>query len=333
MFEFLIIIEALGFLYGSAGRFLEAENIVGRSGTSFPPSTATVSGLYAATIDTELIASLQLAGPFWAYSNEPQNFYVPLPFNYLLQDGEIKHILHWNSKVQEWQTETGDFPTGKFDRGDRWITIKSWHQPQQVHQNPWKYLPHLHPRLELQQRKLDTHSDRSNLFLENAVQMYPDTCLIYLSNTPLNDGWYRFGGEGHMVDVRCVEIACSTQRLFNQPVGKLFALITPAVWGSTRLSYSEPMTYEDNNWELAWDKEAMLTERPKTFRYRLGGSGKTKRLSRGRYAVPSGSVYLLKESLKQPWHKWPELWFPTEAYNFKRWGCGLALALGEENSS
>ncbi|MBE9209694.1 CRISPR-associated protein Cmr3 [Nostoc sp. LEGE 06077] len=329
MFKFLIIIEPLGFLYGSAGRFLEAENLVGRSGNSFPPSTATVSGLYAATIETELIASLQIAGPFWAYNNEPQNFYVPLPFNYLVQKGKIKHLLHWDSNAQEWQTETGDSPRGKFDKSERWIAINSWHKPQQVHQNPWKYLPHLHPHLGLEQRKVETDSNQGNLFLENAVQMHPDTCLIYLSNTPLNDGWYRFGGEGHMVDVYCAEIAYSTQKLFDQPVGRQFALITPAVWGSTRLSYPEPMTYKNNNWEPAWDNEAILTERPKPFRYRLGGSGKTKRLSRGRYAVPPGSVYVLKKPLKQPWYKWSELWFPTEAYNFKRWGCGLALPLGD----
>ncbi|MDJ0732557.1 MAG: hypothetical protein QNJ47_00485 [Nostocaceae cyanobacterium] len=32
------------------------------------------------------------------------------------------------------------------------------------------------------------------------------TCLVYLSNTELKPGWYRFGGEGHMVDVRCERI-------------------------------------------------------------------------------------------------------------------------------
>jgi CRISPR-associated protein Cmr3 len=35
----------------------------------------------------------------------------------------------------------------------------------------------------------------------------------------------------------------------------------------------------------------------------------------------------LKEALKQPWYDWPEGWFPTEAYSFKRWGCCLALPL------
>lgn len=33
-FQYLIIIKPLGFLYGSAGRFLSPDNLVGRSGTS-----------------------------------------------------------------------------------------------------------------------------------------------------------------------------------------------------------------------------------------------------------------------------------------------------------
>ena len=47
MFKHLIAIEPLGLLYGSAGRFLSPENLVGRSGTQFPPSAATLSGVFA----------------------------------------------------------------------------------------------------------------------------------------------------------------------------------------------------------------------------------------------------------------------------------------------
>jgi CRISPR-associated protein Cmr3 len=54
--------------------------------------------------------------------------------------------------------------------------------------------------------------------------------------------------------------------------------------------------------------------------------GKTKRLSRGRYAVPAGSVYVLPEPLPA-WEDWDEAWFPMEAYSYKRWGCGFALPL------
>jgi CRISPR-associated protein Cmr3 len=340
-FEYLIVIEPLGLLYGSAGRFLSPENLVGRSGTSFPPSAATLSGLYAATSSSTELESLQLAGPFWAKSDNPQNFYVPTPLNYLVAKGEITHRLAWHPHPQslsyqeegeqeeesgQWQTESGASPTGKFEKSS-WVAINEWHQPQQVQKDPWKYLPHLHPRLQLDQRKVDADSDQGSLFLENAVQLNPDNCLIYLSNTRLADGWYRFGGEGHMVDVRCLKLTDSTQRLLSQPVGKCFALITPAVWGSNRLSYREPMIYQNNNWQPVWQIEAFLTERPTPFRYRLGGKGNTKRLSRGRYAVPAGTVYVLREPLNQPWQSWDESWFPTEAYSFKRWGCGLALPL------
>lgn len=328
MFQYLIVISPLGLLYGSAGRFLSPENLVGRSGTHFPPSAATLSGLYAANYNSNELETLRLAGPFWAYGDNLQNFYVPTPFNWLVEKGEIQHQLHWYPKSEQWQTEEGEPPNGKFDKGNTWIAIADWHQPQQVHSNPWEYLPHLHPRLELNQRKVDADSGQGSLFLENAVQMNPDTCLIYLANTPLSNGWYRFSGEGHLVELQCIEIAASTQQLLSQPAGNSFALITPAVWGSNRLSYREPMTYQNNSWEPSWQIETLLTERPMPFRYRLGGTGKTKRLSRGRYAVPAGSVYLLKDgAIVQPWQDWDEDWFPKEAYSFKRWGCGLALPL------
>ncbi|MFB2898374.1 type III-B CRISPR module-associated Cmr3 family protein [Aerosakkonemataceae cyanobacterium BLCC-F50] len=326
-FEYLIIIEPLGFLYGSAGRFLSPENLVGRSGNSFPPSAATVSGLYAANYHQNELSNLRIAGPFWAFSNNLQNFFVPVPFNFLVADGKIKHQLNWYANLQEWQTETGESPIGKFDKQGSWIGIKEWQKPQQVFGKPWEYLPHLHPRLEIGERKVDVNSDRGSLFLENAVQMNPNTCLIYLSNTELAKGWYRFGGEGHLVNVDWVKIDEDTKQLLNQPVGDKFALITPAIWGSNRLSYREPMIFQNHQSEVAWKSETFLTDRPIPYRYRLGGKGKTKRLSRGRYAVPAGTVYLLKEPLKEPWHNWPETWFPTEGYSFQRWGCGLALPL------
>lgn len=327
MLQYLILIEPLGLLYGSAGRFLSPENLVGRSGTSFPPSATTLSGLFAATYTSAELQSLTLAGPFWAKSDEPQNFYVPTPFNYLVDNGVIQQQLFWNPETQQWLTQAGTQPTGKFAK-ETWIAIADWQQPQQVYANPWKYLPHLHPRLKLDERKVDADSDGS-LFLENAVQLHPDTCLVYLSSVALPNGWYRFGGEGHMVDVQCIEISNSTQQLLSQLVGHQFALITPAVWGSTRLSYREPMIYENNDLQPAWKRSSLLTERAIPWRYRLGGKGNTKRLSRGRYAVPAGSVYVLEEPISQPWQDWSEGWFPTEAYSFKRWGCGLALPLAQ----
>ncbi|MGG6263924.1 hypothetical protein ACQ4M3_10815 [Leptolyngbya sp. AN03gr2] len=52
-----------------------------------------------------------------------------------------------------------------------------------------------------------------------------------------------------------------------------------------------------------------------------------KRLSRGRYAVPAGTVYVLQEPLEIPWQDWSIDWFPKEGPSLKRWGCGLALPL------
>lgn len=166
MFQYLIVISPLGLLYGSAGRFLSPENLVGRSGTSFPPSAATLSGLYAATKSTE-IADLQLAGAFWAHSDNPQNFYVPLLLYYLVEKGKIAHRLHW--KPKQWQTELGEAIAGKFDKGSNWVAINEWYQPKKAHPHPWQYTPHLHPRLKLSERRVDADSDRGSLFLENAV--------------------------------------------------------------------------------------------------------------------------------------------------------------------
>ncbi|MBE9114934.1 hypothetical protein IQ249_03385 [Lusitaniella coriacea LEGE 07157] len=77
-----------------------------------------------------------------------------------------------------------------------------------------------------------------------------------------------------------------------------------------------------------WDIETILSQSPSAFRYRLGGrGGAIKRLSRGRYAMPAGSVYILEFPLRQAWQEWSEDWFPHEGYSFKRWGCGLVLPL------
>ena len=350
-FTHLLQITPLGLLYGSAGGFLSPENLVGRSGNKFPPSSATVSGLYAQVHSNPervekkiwLLPDLCLAGPFWVKSEEIkpdyQNFFVPTPFNFLAQKpfaqvsktdqdnqnlGQVKYHLKWNNADKIWQDTKGESIQGKFDQ-DSWIAIQDWQNPQQVYESPWKYLPHLHPRLEHEQRRVDQNSDHGSLFLENAVQVDPDVSLIYLTNEVLPDGWYRFGGEGHLVDIQCHQLTDpKIVELLNANVGDTFALITPAVWGSNRLSYRFPHIKNGDRSEIPqeWQHQALLTERPQPFRYRLGG-----KLSRGCYAVPAGSVYVLKKALDKPWHDWPENWFPTEAYSFKRWGCGLALPL------
>ncbi|MEA5542541.1 type III-B CRISPR-associated protein Cas10/Cmr2 [Limnoraphis robusta Tam1] len=195
-----------------------------------------------------------------------------------------------------------------------------------------------------------------SLFLENAVQMHPETCLVYLSTHPLEPSWYRLGGEGHLVEIDCINLNENHKALLNQPVGQQFALITPAVWGSNRLSYREPIDLQKSdrqnplniNNQFVWSVEALYTARPIPFRYRLGNpdspndqasletpknrpeitpSNSPKLLSRGRYAVPSGTVYVLKNPIKQSWQEWDENWFPKEGPSLKRWGCGLALPL------
>jgi CRISPR-associated protein Cmr3 len=392
-FQHLIVLQPLGFLYGSAGRFLSPENLVGRSGTSFPPSAAALSGLFAAHYsetepDTnklnQKLAPLQLAGPFWAFDRNPQNFLVPTPFNCIVEmdrddddedplkvkAGRVKQKLFWHPSQKKWLNQCDRSPVGKFSR-NTWIPIENWHEiaftdwqwacPQlckklipkdnqpivtdwqvadwpQVFGEPWTYSPHLHPQLEKEQRRVDTDRERGSLFLENAVELNPNTCLVYLANDELPNGWYRFGGEGHMVNLECHPIK-SCQKLLEQPLGQSFALITPAIWGSNRLSYREPILLETDR--KAWEWDALLTERPSPYRYRLGGGDRARenpnpqdehqprRLSRGRYAMPAGSVYVLKEKLQhQTWQDWPDRWFPREYYSFKRWGCGLALPMG-----
>lgn len=364
MFKFLIAIEPLGLLYGSAGRFLSPENLVGRSGTSFPPSAATLSGLFAANPGDNDIRQLHLAGPFWGKMEHlkatQQDFYVPTPKTYLIKDGIIQYRLVWtnddpvgSTAPKRWQLDTGETPTGKFE-GSSWLALSTWDSPQTVTTPPWKFLPHLHPRLLPDERRVAENLEQGSLFLENAVQMEPGTALVYLSNQELKDDWYRFGGEGHMVDVTCIPlIDRRITDLLDRPVGQTFALITPAVWGSNRLSYREPIALQkgaakrhekpdsEPDERSVWQIEALLTDRPIPFRYRLGNQkakdeagneqdihhrNQPKLLSRGRYAVPAGSVYVVKESLPA-WHQWQDNWFPQEGPSLKRWGCGLALPL------
>jgi CRISPR-associated protein Cmr3 len=333
-FKYIIAIQPLGLLYGSAGRFLSPENLVGRSGTNFPPSAATLSGIFAAHYSNTDVQSLSVAGPFWGEADEVasdvgQNFYVPAPFNSLVKNQQLDEQLFWYTDATspdggQWLNASGESPNGKY-ASNSWLSLQDWDNPTAFAPEPWEFLPHLHPRLQHDQRKVayseEGDNSQGSLFLENSVQLRPEACLVYLSNMPLPAGWYRFGGEGHMVEVTTYDLSESIQSLLNQPVGKAFALITSAVWGSNRLSYRYPKAWEDN-------VEAVLTKRPVPFRYRLGGSPEqSKRLSRGRYAVPAGSIYVLKTTLEKPWHDWENDWFPQEGPYLNRWGCGLALPL------
>ncbi len=50
-------------------------------------------------------------------------------------------------------------------------------------------------------------------------------------------------------------------------------------------------------------------------------------MGRGRYAVPPGTVYLLREPLDKTWWEFPENWFPKEGFSLKQVGCGLCLPI------
>jgi CRISPR-associated protein Cmr3 len=322
MFKYLISINPLGFMYGSSGAFLSPENLVGRSGTKFPPEAATLSGLmfsvnkiqHSFTQD-ELRENLVVAGPFWAKCNNKQNFYVPIPWHKVIAE---KDVDEWYLESGEWQREQRD---DKLEPDYQWQTISTWKSPAKafkntktpVAANPWKFTSFLHPYIQQQQRCV---KNKDGLFLENAVQIPDDTCLIYLSTYPIENGWYRFGGENHLVEIECEELGNTALNILNKPIERAFALIVPGVWGSTRFSYRYPQ-HQDFP-EPKW----MLTDKPIAYRYRA-----KKQLGRGRYAVPAGSVFVLDKPLNKTWWEWDKAWFPTEGISLKQMGCGLCLPI------
>jgi CRISPR-associated protein Cmr3 len=321
MFRYLITVTPLGLMYGSAGAFLSPNNLVGRSGAKFPPDAATLSGLFfSANYDTEtrdrLKQNLVIAGAFWAKQEAPENFYVPIP----------RHRVISKSDQDEWRIEGHHWERNKekVTPDYRWQTIDAWDRPKltaaEVAENPWKSVSFLHPKLKLEERHVE---DEDGLFLENAVQLDEDCCLVYLSTDALPDGWYRLGGEGHMVEINshAIEEKSRIHELLNQKIERAFALITPGVWGSKSLSYRYP-----RHPEFPREGLKLLTDKAVPYRYRTGrretGRG---RLGRGRYAVPSGSVYVLKKALDRTWWEFPEEWFPKEGFSLKHLGCGLCL--------
>ncbi|WP_017655703.1 type III-B CRISPR module-associated Cmr3 family protein [Fortiea contorta] len=324
MFKYLITINPLGLMYGSAGAFLSPDNLVGLSGYKFPPEAATLSGLMFSVNkitknfpQNELSANLFVAGPFWAEIREKQYFYVPIPWQKIIAK---KAVDEWQLKDGQWELEN---KSEKLEPDYRWQKIDSWGIPAKVirnnkytsvSDNPWKTISFLHPKIKNSERCVEK---ADGLFLENSVQMSDNTCLVYLSTHPLENGWYRFGGENHIVEIECEEITNKKfLNLLNQPIKRTFALITPAVWGSNRFSHRYP---QHENFPQTIE---MLTDKPISYRYRAKGN-----LGRGRYAVPAGSVYVLNEPLNKTWWEWDEAWFPKEGYSLKRVGCGLCLPI------
>jgi len=348
-FQYLIAIKPLGLLYGSFGSFLSPENLVGRSSQKFPPDATTLSGVYAAHYGegSEELKNLQLAGSFWAKEDDLQNWYFPTPFNCLVKRDRIQHLLVWHQGEKQWRSPK-DSPSPEDEKFNQssWISLNTWQELNQfkskelkvITKDPWEWLPQLHPQLRKGERRVlfNQETQRGNLFLENSIQIEPDVNLIYLSSVELPNGWYRFGGEGHFVEISSHKLNPETLDLLNASLGRSFALISSGVWGTNRFSFREPVFLADSDAEpeKVWDVQACMTKRPKVFRYRLGKKKNTTEtntktqspslLSRGRYAVPAGSVYVVKEPLNA-WQQWDLNWFPEEGYSFKRWGCSLAL--------
>jgi CRISPR-associated protein Cmr3 len=364
-FRTLITISPLGLMYGSAGGFLSPENLVGRSNAKFPPDAATVAGLLLNAnrelqfIDpVRLKQELVIAGPFWAKQDYPKRFYVPIPRHRVvdkLEEDEWELKLKSSetnqpseSSVAQWQLNQCRWHRANPNAQPAyaWQLIDAWDYPtdelrerEAVAEAPWKFMPMLHPKMKVDERHV---VDQNGLFLENTVQLPEDICLVYLTNIEqaeieLFQGWHRLGGEGHLVEIH--HYALSDQhkinRLLREKINHAFALITPGVWGSNKLSYRYPQHVDFPQQDLT-----LLTDKPMPYRYRIGQAqegntterevynpGNTGRLSRGRYAVPAGSVYVFRQPLELAWWDFPEAWFPREGFSLKHLGCGLCLPI------
>ena len=346
MYRYLIIINPLGFLYGSAGAFLSPENLVGRSGAKFPPDAYTLSGLFFSAnktepfIEHEELKKLHLAGLFWAELDNPEYFYLPIPWTKIINQEE--------NQTDEWQIQDSKWYRSKatkdIEPDCRWQTVNYWEDSAETllsnggtAEDPWKYISILHPKLTKSERCVQ---EEGGLFLENSVQMvcnYPtgrepqETCLVYLSTHEIPKGWYCFGGENHLVEISSMELPDDSWilKLLKQKIQRSCALITPGVWGSTRFSHRYP-----NPQHTTFPKPShILTDKPSPYRYRVGDNKGKGRLGRGRYAVPAGTVYVFDEPLNKSWWGdenepgFPNEWFPNEGFYLKQLGCGLCLPL------
>lgn len=356
-FNSLITVTPLGLMYGSAGAFLSPENLVGRSGAKFPPDAATLAGLFfnanrehQFADHVELNQNLVVAGPFWAKRDAPKQFYVPIPWHLVVaeEDEDEWELVPKKQHEESIQTQNGwclgqhqwQRQKEKLEPSYRWQLIDQWNRTaeelrenQAIAKHPWESVSFLHPKIKQEERHV---VEKDGLFLESAVQLHEDYCLVYLANYELPDGWYRFGGEGHMVEVEHHELSKDHKinRLLRSKIQRAFALVTPGVWGSNSFSHRYPCHPDFPRQGLK-----MLTDKAIPYRYRLGQtrekSGETDhynpdntgRLSRGRYAVPPGSVYVFKHPLDLTWWEFPEEWFPKEGFPLKHLGCGLCLPI------
>ena len=364
-FAHLLLLEPLGLLYGSSGRMLSPEALTGRASEQFPPDAPTISGLIASQLDRSAnvpererpLYNLHTAGPFCFHTANNQ-LWLPAPFT-LLQEGNAAasespeaqplHRLQWDCREGDppggaWHAPAGQTIPRKTHTGG-WVALNQWGlvgtnastaaepDPLRVHPDPWRAVPHLHPRLRSDER---VSEGKNALFLEYGIALDPDVCLAYLSSHPIPEGRYRFGGEGHLVELRCEKLPDLLVALLQEPLKGPFALITPGVWGGPRLSRRDPLDTSSRPGIQPWHHEgtppAILTERPRPWRHQLGPSTQVAqrqsrpRFSRGRWAVPAGTCYRVKREL-DPWADWPPHWFPREGFSFKQFGTALALPL------
>jgi len=354
-FHHLILLEPLGLLYGASGRLLSPAALTGRASEHFPPDSPALAGLLNSVLDPEEVRSadgfslLNTAGPFWL--DPEQGLMLPAPFT-LLQEQEdggprvSRRRLVWTEGNGEyvpdgWQPADQQEPPRKAPSGG-WIALSDWakvgkEEEITIHDNPWRAVSHLHPRLKDDER---VSAGDGALFLEYGIALKPGVCLAYLSSHSVADGVYRFGGEGHLVQLRIKEIPPLLKHLLNQPLTAPFALITPGLWGGPRLSRREPITTGQNGGMFPWHHNGqppgILTEKARPWRHRLGagradaapnGIAKKRRLSRGRWAVPAGTCYQVAGDPLEPWSQWIEDWFPKEGFSFKHLGTALALPL------
>jgi CRISPR-associated protein Cmr3 len=289
-------------------------------------------------------------------NDRPQGRKRPLSDQDPLPQRHCKRHLSWlkgedGARPDGWLPADGkDLPRKRPDGG--WIRLRDWpdaanpcQRPEglPIYDHPWQAVPHLHPRLREDER-VSAHGEDGGpaaagaLFLEYGIALLPGVSLAYLSSHAIAEGRYRFGGEGHLVELRCQPLPDTLVSLLSAPLDGPFALVTPGLWGGPRLSRRDPIiTSKDGSPpQLPWHRNgapvALLTERPRPWRHRLGQGirqqqGDQHRLSRGRWAVPAGSCYRVAGDPLPPWSDWPEAWFPKEGFSFKQFGTALALPL------
>lgn len=354
-FQCIVLIEPLGLLYGSSGRLLSPEVLTGQASEHFPPDSPAVAGLLASQLSRADVEHLFTAGPFWWSGCE--DLMVPAPMLLLQEEGgatgrQSRDRLTWQESNAEqqwtgWWHQAWADQQGKRQNGG-WIRLVDWPHPANpdrpakviaIHDDPWQAIPHLHPKLRDNER---VSALEGALFLEYGVALPPMVRLAYLSSHPIPDGTVRFGGEGHLARLSCVEIPPLLGTLLAQELKAPFALITPGLWGGPKLSIREPIDTTIPRGHFPWRREGkppgILTERPRPWRYRLGAGSRDpspwpgerpakRRLSRGRWALPAGSCYQVAGAPLQPWAEWPEKWFPKEGFSFKQLGTALSLPI------